>query len=113
MRRHAALVLVALLAAAPGSVPAQGVPPVAPDVVVTDAQGSLVRDLTRDDFEVLEDGKAQRVSQFLVAQRAPTPAAAPVTPAEAASPGITVTPAPAAPPASGPGRRIVIVADDL
>jgi len=34
------------------------------DVVVTDRQGNLVKDLKKDDFQVLEDGKAQTVSLF-------------------------------------------------
>ena len=34
------------------------------DVVVTNAQGQFVRDLTRDDFQVSEDGKRQAVTDF-------------------------------------------------
>ncbi len=34
------------------------------DVVVTDKQGNLVRDLKKEDFQVLEDGKAQTISAF-------------------------------------------------
>jgi VWFA-related protein len=34
------------------------------DAVVTDAQGVPVRDLTKDDFELLEDGRRQDVSSF-------------------------------------------------
>ncbi|HEY7290868.1 MAG TPA: VWA domain-containing protein [Vicinamibacterales bacterium] len=34
------------------------------DVNVTDRQGNLVKDLTKDDFQVLEDGKAQSVTAF-------------------------------------------------
>jgi VWFA-related protein len=34
------------------------------DVVVTDQRGNLVRDLKKDDFQVLEDGKAQQISTF-------------------------------------------------
>jgi VWFA-related protein len=34
------------------------------DAQVTDAQGRFVRDLTRDDFQLLEDGKPQTVSVF-------------------------------------------------
>src|SRR5262245_18205271 len=34
------------------------------DVVVTDQQGNLVKDLKKEDFQVLEDGKAQNVSAF-------------------------------------------------
>jgi VWFA-related protein len=34
------------------------------DAVVTDAQGTPIRDLTKDDFEVLEDGRRQQVTSF-------------------------------------------------
>jgi VWFA-related protein len=34
------------------------------DVVVTDQQGNQVKDLKKEDFQVLEDGKAQSVSAF-------------------------------------------------
>jgi VWFA-related protein len=34
------------------------------DVVVTDRDGNLVRDLKKEDFQVLEDGKAQSISTF-------------------------------------------------
>ena len=34
------------------------------DVVVTDEQGRFVTGLTRDDFEVFEDGKAQKIDTF-------------------------------------------------
>ena len=34
------------------------------DIVVTDKQGNLVRDLKKEDFQVLEDGKAQTISAF-------------------------------------------------
>src|SRR5215510_12132269 len=34
------------------------------DVVVTDRQGNLVRDLKKEDFQVLEDGKNQSISTF-------------------------------------------------
>src|SRR6185312_6481356 len=34
------------------------------DVLATDDHGKPVRDLTRDDFAVLEDGHAQQISQF-------------------------------------------------
>jgi VWFA-related protein len=35
------------------------------DVVVTDRQGNLVRDLKKEDFQVLEDGKAQTINTFI------------------------------------------------
>src|SRR5438874_13841651 len=34
------------------------------DIVVTDRQGNLVRDLKKEDFQVLEDGKAQTITAF-------------------------------------------------
>ena len=34
------------------------------DAVVTDARGNFVADLTRDDFELFEDGKPQEISTF-------------------------------------------------
>jgi VWFA-related protein len=34
------------------------------DVVVTDRQGNLVRDLKKEDFQVLEDGKNQTITNF-------------------------------------------------
>src|SRR5829696_8030983 len=34
------------------------------DVYVTDAQNNPVNDLAADDFEVIEDGKAQKVTSF-------------------------------------------------
>jgi VWFA-related protein len=34
------------------------------DVVITDRQGNLVKDLTKDDFQVSEDGKAQTITTF-------------------------------------------------
>ena len=61
-----------------GGVSAQQLPPSAPppvtfkveinyvdvDVVVTDQQGSVVRGLTKDDFELREDGRAQSIDLF-------------------------------------------------
>src|SRR5436853_1617274 len=36
------------------------------DVVVHDSKGKLVRELKREDFEVLEDGKPQQISHFAI-----------------------------------------------
>jgi VWFA-related protein len=36
------------------------------DAIVTDAQGRFVRDLKKEDFQVLEDGKAQTIATFSV-----------------------------------------------
>src|SRR5438477_11580126 len=34
------------------------------DAVVTDRQGNLVRDLKKEDFQVLEDGKTQSITTY-------------------------------------------------
>jgi len=75
MRIPTVLALLAVLAqAAPP--PAQPTPPQPPvtfkvevnyveiDASVTDAQGNFVRDLTRDDFQIVEDGKPQALTAF-------------------------------------------------
>src|SRR4029077_16603135 len=36
------------------------------DAVVTDRQGRIVRDLKKEDFQVLEDGKAQAITTFTI-----------------------------------------------
>jgi VWFA-related protein len=86
------------------------------DVIVVDAQGKPVRDLTRDDFQVLEDGKPQRIAHFILAgpNRAAlaAPAPAPASTGAAATPA-AATPAATPAPARGPARRVVIVVDDL
>ncbi|HSL23823.1 MAG TPA: VWA domain-containing protein [Vicinamibacterales bacterium] len=59
------------------------------DAVVTDAQGTFVRDLRREDFEVLEDGKPQQVTAFSVVdvpiERADVPLLAPEVAPDVAS----------------------------
>jgi VWFA-related protein len=89
------------------------------DVVVTDADGKLVRDLRREDFQILEDGKPQPITQFLVVSRpgsaapvaAPAVAEVPST-AKPAAPAEPVGPAPSESPV-GPGRYVAIFVDDL
>jgi VWFA-related protein len=82
------------------------------DVIVTDAEGKAVRGLTRDDFAVFEDKKAQRLTNFvfvegrLRAQGAAAPAAAEPAPAAAEAQAAAEKP-------SSPGRHLVIVIDDL
>jgi VWFA-related protein len=42
------------------------------DVSVTDASGNPIVDLTKDDFEIFEDGHLQKVTNFSVIRNAPT-----------------------------------------
>ncbi|PYQ38588.1 MAG: hypothetical protein DMF77_23675, partial [Acidobacteria bacterium] len=119
MRPSAAITagLVLGVAAGPASpqqvVPGAGAEVVQLDAVVTDARGELVRDLTQDDFQILEDGKPHRVSQFFVVTRSrPAPAATPAP----SDPGVVVeAPSVVTPPdsAAAPGRQVVILVDDL
>jgi VWFA-related protein len=60
------------------------------DVTVTDRSGKPIMDLTRDDFEIFEDGKPMKVSNFSLVEKtvqsitatgAPTPQQAAVSPA--------------------------------
>ena len=56
------------------------------DAVVTDRQGRIVRDLKKEDFQVLEDGKAQAITNFTMVDipvdkdNRPLFAAAPIAP---------------------------------
>src|ERR1041385_3912239 len=56
------------------------------DAVVTDRNGNVVRDLKKEDFQVLEDGKAQTINTFtfvnIPVERADRPlfAASPIEP---------------------------------
>jgi len=121
MRPTAAITAGLVLAVAAGPATPQQVVPgaraevVQLDAVVTDARGALVRDLTQDDFQILEDGKPHRVSQFFVVTRSrPAPAATPGP----SDPGVVVeAPSVVTPPAgdgaAAPGRQVVILVDDL
>src|SRR5919201_443381 len=73
--RIAMLLVVAATAVAAGQTPApapQGptfkvqVDYVEVDVLVTDQQGNFVRDLKKEDFQVLEDGKPQTIATFSI-----------------------------------------------
>jgi VWFA-related protein len=81
-RRRTAAAFVSILLLLPNLVRAQGVPSLGEtievaivnvDVVVTDAAGKRVHDLTLQDFEIYEDGKLQPLSHF--AEYRGTPAA--------------------------------------
>jgi VWFA-related protein len=114
--------LVSFLAAAAAALvadqtpqPAQPQPPtfklrvdyVEVDVVVTDRDGNLVKDLKKEDFQVLEDGKAQTVSAFtqvdIPIERADRPLYSPT----ALEPDVRTNETPF------DGRVYVMVVDDL
>ena len=95
--RFALAALLASLAAAGGAGQQPPPPPQTPtfraqveyvevDALVTDAEGRFVRDLTRDDFQVFEDGRPQTISTFSLVdipiERAERPlfAASPIEP---------------------------------
>ena len=73
------------------------------DVVVTDAKGNRVRGLTRDDFEVIEDGQVREITNFSEF----TVTAPPLALNNAAA---TVSPG-ASQPMQTPPRRILLVFD--
>jgi VWFA-related protein len=78
------------------------------DVTVTDSQGNFVRDLVRADFEVLEDGKLQKISTFGIVEL-PTQAA----PVLSSPSSVQVEPDIRSNAAESEGRVFVIVLDDL
>jgi VWFA-related protein len=56
------------------------------DVSVTDSSGRPVPDLTRDDFEIFEDGRLQKITNFAVIRNVTTPASAPAAQQAKAAP---------------------------
>jgi VWFA-related protein len=112
----AAGVLALVLAGAAAQQPEPGAPSVTfqlevnyvdIDAVVTDEQGGFVADLTKDDFELYEDGRPQAISTFsLVDIPMPQPGraggAAPAAPSDVKSNAQPIS-----------GRLFVIVLDDL
>jgi VWFA-related protein len=115
MTRRLMMALVALVLAlvssprafAQPAVPAVGSELVRLDAVVTDAQGQPVRGLVATDFELLEDGRPQRLTHFLFVAGGASPAAA----AEPSAPALPAPPGSDAP--ADAGRHVVIVVDDL
>ncbi len=86
------------------------------DVVVTDAQGNIVRGLTKDDFTILDDGKPQPVAAFTFVDipleradgpSAPGPTAAARPTASRVAPDVKTNERPF------DGRVYILVLDDL
>jgi VWFA-related protein len=85
------------------------------DAVVLDSQGRQVTDLTADDFELTEDGRAQAISNFSYVDASPDAKTVAETKAptrdSAAKPASSVTPARVRP--GDARRRIAFIIDDL
>jgi VWFA-related protein len=79
------------------------------DVVVTDKGGRARRDLTREDFVVLEDGQPQPITQF----QAFAPSLLPGTANAKAEPPKTDDVPDATDPADSPPRYVVLAVDDI
>lgn len=77
------------------------------DALVTDAQGNFVRDLTADDFEVLEDGRSQSIVNFSLVDIPVERFDGPLPSREPIEPDIATNEAPFT------GRVYVMLLDDL
>ncbi|HLK68324.1 MAG TPA: VWA domain-containing protein [Bryobacteraceae bacterium] len=81
------------------------------DATVTDSHGNPVDNLTSDDFEILQDGKPQKITNFsyITTRPAQTNQAKPPAPAK----GKVIPPPPFIPKPSEIHRTIALVVDDL
>ena len=77
------------------------------DAVVTDAEGRFVRGLTKDDFEILEDGRPQSITAFSMVDIPAPPARAAVSAEHAVPPDVRSNEG------DFNGRVVVLVLDDL
>ncbi|HWB83288.1 MAG TPA: VWA domain-containing protein [Bryobacteraceae bacterium] len=82
------------------------------DAVVTDAKGKPVTDLKPEDFEILQDGKAQVITNFSYISTRPGEPAVRNVPAAAPLKGVPPPPAPALT-LSQVRRTVALVVDDL
>ena len=85
------------------------------DAVVTDKDGTIVRDLTADDFEILQDKKPQKVTFAQFVPVSVTPAAAATTAPLKSNNVVGAPPLPGAAPVRRENiqRTIALVVDDL
>src|SRR4249919_2004745 len=77
------------------------------DAVVTDRQGNLVRDLKKEDFQVLEDGKSQAITNFTLVDIPVDKENRPLFAAQPIEPDVRTNEKPF------DGRVYVMVVDDL
>jgi VWFA-related protein len=81
------------------------------DVVVTDKKGNTIKGLTKDDFEILENGVPKAISNFYEIEPRTPPAAAATTPG--ATPATPTAPAKYEPIPEHMKRRIIFFIDNL
>ena len=89
----------------------EGVTAVLVDVVVRDKRGQPVRDLTEADFELSEDGVAQKIGSFTPIQEPPAAPKMATAAAPAPAAAVPAAAAPAAPPNqidTGPGVTAIV-----
>ena len=114
------IVLLAGAAVTAGQAPAPAAPPtpqqptfkvrvdyVEVDAVVTDKQGRIVRDLTKEEFQVLEDGKSQAITTFTLVDIPVDKDTKPLFAASPIAPDVKTNEKPF------DGRVYVMVVDDL
>jgi VWFA-related protein len=82
-------------------------------VVVRDAQGNAVTNLTKADFQIFDKGKPQTITSFTAQKRASSITVATGTPASRATTALMQESAPANSKATPPERFIAYVFDDL
>jgi VWFA-related protein len=77
------------------------------DAIVTDRQGNLIRGLTKDDFQLREDGRPQSISAFSVIDIPAMAAQSPVSPTAVVAPDVASNTEPFT------GRLYLAVIDDF
>lgn len=80
------------------------------DVLVTDKDGNQVTDLRANDFELLQDGKPQKITSFSYVNTAPAPQTAPLVPKGNSNNAVVSPPVRVRP--GNPGRLITFIVDD-
>jgi VWFA-related protein len=85
------------------------------DALVTDAQGKLVEDLKKEDFEIRQDGKPQVITNFsYISTRPGQPAPPPAPPVKGKKPANNAAAPPPVPVRANQARRtFALVVDDL
>ena len=82
------------------------------EVVVTDKQGKIVRDLKREDFELKEDGKPQEISYYSMGTST-RPAQRLNAEAKPKNKAVATSTVPVTTVETGPGRNMILAIDDV